>query len=143
MPRIPGLRAEFYAGLREDLKDFAEATFTLDAPQPDGSRFRDHLEGLLARASDPAQRRKIEGELFGPAMPPEFRYLWSAFGRLSGRRRLSDVGALPIAWDEIDAFSRLTGAAFVPWEIEVIEMLDRLFLESLRSPSPSGSPPAK
>lgn len=140
MPRIPGLRAEFYASLREDLKDFAEAVFTLDAPQPDGSRFRDHLEGLLARASDPAQRRRIEDELASPLMPLEVRYLWSAFGRLSGRRRFSEAGAHPIGWDELDAFSRLTGAAFAPWEIEVIEMLDRLFLESLRNP---GSPPPK
>jgi hypothetical protein len=65
-------------------------------------------------------------ELVTPPLPDELGYIWNAFCRLSVRRR-SGFSIEPIGWPELDAFTRLTGVRLVPWEIQLIEMLDDLF----------------
>ena len=47
--------------------------------------------------------------------------------RLSNRRG-GGLGASPISWADIDGYSRLTGCNLTPWEVEVIEELDSVFL---------------
>ena len=37
------------------------------------------------------------------------------------------MGPAPLMWTEIEAFTRLTGASFDPWELELIEALDNAF----------------
>jgi hypothetical protein len=56
----------------------------------------------------------------------ELEHVWHAFCRLHARRR-SGFAPEPIAWSDLDAFIRLTGARLAPWEIQLIEMLDDLF----------------
>ncbi|WP_244448547.1 hypothetical protein [Bosea sp. LC85] len=63
-----------------------------------------------------------------PPAPPQLIYLWNAFRRLSDRRGMGLSGSAPLTWPEIDAFSRLSGLHLAPWEIEIVEELDRLFL---------------
>lgn len=46
------------------------------------------------------------------------------------------MGPSPVSWQDIDAFARRSGVRFSPWEIEIIEKLDDIFL------SPSAKPPA-
>lgn len=58
----------------------------------------------------------------------ELSYLWKAFGRLSNRRGSNGFGAMPIGWSDIEAFSRLSRIQFHPWEIELIEDIDKLYL---------------
>lgn len=95
---------------------------------------------MLARARTDERRRQIEADLAVPEMPSEALYLWSAFRRLSGRRGSSGFGPLAISWPEIDAFQRLTCAALAPWEIEILEMLDHLFLKTMANPNPESDP---
>lgn len=61
-------------------------------------------------------------------MPMGGDYLWRAFQRLSSRRSTNGFGVNALSWPDIDAFVRLSGAALEPWEIEVIEHLDGLYL---------------
>jgi len=56
----------------------------------------------------------------------ELEHVWTAFCRLNARRR-SGFSIEPIAWSDLDAFIRLTGIRLVPWEVQLIEMLDDLF----------------
>lgn len=55
-------------------------------------------------------------------------YLWRAFNRLRRRKGGNGFAALPIEWPDIDAFVRNTRFDLAPWEIEIIEDLDDLFL---------------
>ena len=41
-------------------------------------------------------------------------------------------GATPITWADLDAYSRLSGLRLLPWEIEIIELLDDALLASYR-----------
>lgn len=74
-----------------------------------------------------------------PPIPKALVYLWRAFHRLSRRRGGNGIGANPISWSEIDAFVRNTRIRLAPWEIEVIEALDDLFLAArVSTPTPPG-----
>jgi hypothetical protein len=86
------------------------------------------LEGLIARTKNPERRREYEEELRGPPFPAELAYLWKIFCRLSNRRSSNGFGPAPIGWSDIDAFCRLSQTKLQPWEIEIIEDLDRLWL---------------
>src|SRR5262249_53079993 len=93
----------------------------------DGVPYRQVLEGLLERQTlKPERRAEIEAELETPPFPLELEHVWTAFCRLSARRR-SGFSIEPIGWADLDAFIRLTGVRLAPWEVQLIEMLDDLF----------------
>lgn len=47
--------------------------------------------------------------------------------RLHHRRGSNGMGANPISWNDLDAFTRLSGFTLAPWEIEIMEMLDGVY----------------
>ena len=61
-------------------------------------------------------------------MPRELAYILKIFNRLRRRKGSNGFGVGPIEWPDIDAFVRNTRVDLKPWEIEVIESLDDLFL---------------
>lgn len=89
---------------------------------------RETLEGLLQRARNDDRRAELEDQLAVPAFPLELLYLWLAYGRIRRRKAGNGFGASPVEWPDIDAFVRLSGRHLAPWEIEVIEDIDDLFL---------------
>lgn len=68
--------------------------------------------------------RELQG-----ACPLGFEDVWAAFCRLS-RRRAVGMTVLPISYLEMDAFCRLTGAAFARWQVELIERLDEMWIKA-------------
>lgn len=74
------------------------------------------------------RRAEIEAELNGPPLPRELSYLWKIFCRIASRRGGNGFSALPLTWSDIDAFCRLTRTQLQPFEIEIIEDLDALYL---------------
>jgi len=79
----------------------------------------------LKRTKRPDRREKLEQELQLPEFPKPIDYIWQAFHRI--RRR---VGEGPIGWPDIDAFVRHSRISLDPWEVEVIEGLDDLFVSA-------------
>jgi hypothetical protein len=69
-----------------------------------------------------------------PAFPEAMRYLWRAFIRIRRRNAGNGFGATPVTWADLDAYSRLSGLRLLPWEIEIIELLDDALLASYREP---------
>lgn len=55
-------------------------------------------------------------------------YVWSAWRRIRRRKAPGFNGHNPIEWPDIDAFIRRTGTALDPFDIDLIEALDDLFL---------------
>jgi hypothetical protein len=83
---------------------------------------------MLKRARSEQHRAEYRARLAGPPFPGELAYLWHIFGRLSCHRANSGFGPAPIGWQDIDAFGRLSRTRLLPWEIEVLEDLDALYL---------------
>lgn len=73
------------------------------------------------------ERAEAEAQLSVAPLPLPLLYLWNDFQRLSSRRTGSGFGINPIAYADIEAFARLAGKRFAPFEIELIEDLDNLF----------------
>lgn len=63
-------------------------------------------------------------------MPQFLEPLYEHFRRLHQRRQYGYAAPQPLTYLEIDAYSRLTGAAFDPWEVEVLCRLDDAALEA-------------
>jgi hypothetical protein len=86
------------------------------------------LERAVENARTEERRRALQEELDGPPAPEGAEHLWDTFMRISTRRGSTGFGAAPLSWSDLDAFVRMTRCPLSPWEIEVIERLDDLFM---------------
>lgn len=94
------------------------------------------LQGLLRRARTEERRAELREKLRLPPAPPGTSYIWDIFARLSFRRGSSGFGPMPISWVDLAAFGQVTGMRLKPGEVEMIEVLDHVYLASL-SDNPS------
>jgi hypothetical protein len=103
--------------------------FVLNTVEEDGKTYREMLEGLRDRARRPEKRAEYEAELSMPRLPGAVLHVWRSYQRLRKRKGSSGFsGRSPLEWPDIDAFLRITRVSLTPWEIELIEDLDDLFL---------------
>lgn len=66
-------------------------------------------------------------------IPYHLVYLWEWFCQLSGSRGFSEVGPLPLSYQEIKAWAELTRMEPMAWEVQVIKNIDTLYLtESMK-----------
>jgi hypothetical protein len=93
-----------------------------------GVPYREILDGLIARTNRPERRLEYESELECPPFPSALDYLWRSYSRIR-RRKANGFSISPIEWPDIDAFVRNARFPLTQWEVEIIEMLDDLFLE--------------
>ncbi|WP_146203698.1 hypothetical protein [Azospirillum sp. TSO5] len=88
----------------------------------------------------PDEMRKIAFRLSGPvALPWDLRHLWEWFSELSDARG-GGMGPSPITYQDILAWSRLTGRRPSPWEVSVIRELDSLWLSIMPNPKSTSNP---
>ncbi len=69
----------------------------------------------------------VPKELDTPLPPDRVMYLWLWFQQLS-RRRGSGFGPSPLTFSEVAAWAMLTGYIVSPAEVEVLMLLDDLYL---------------
>ena len=100
----------------------------MHAVDKDGVSYKDTLKGLLKRARDPKRRAQYKADLECPPLPEAAEHIWRAFQRLSRRRGSGGMGASTLTWPDIDAFVRQSRLRLAPWEIEMIEDLEDLWM---------------
>lgn len=66
----------------------------------------------------------LQGHGGAPELPPEVAHVWAMFCDLSAARG----HMVPISYQEIEAYGRLTHNPPTPWEIEQIKALDAIAL---------------
>jgi len=64
----------------------------------------------------------------GPAFPEELEYIWSAFLLLNQSRGQGFNGPLPISYQEIESWLKLTNNRLSSWEVAIIKKLDGVYL---------------
>jgi hypothetical protein len=67
-------------------------------------------------------------ELQTPPVPPGLAHLLAFHAELASARAPGFSSPTPIAWGEIEAWSRLTSIALSPWEARVLRVLDTAWL---------------
>lgn len=65
--------------------------------------------------------------LDGPPLPAWGEHLWAAWLELHQGRRVGFNGPEPLAWSDLDAWSRLTGAEIRADEAGLLMQIDREF----------------
>lgn len=90
------------------------------------------MQGQLDRARTDKRRLEMEEQLALPPFPEAVRYLWKAFWDLRSRRGGNGFGPSPLSWSDIDAYNRLTGAQFAPWEVQILTAVDDTWLVSFQ-----------
>lgn len=88
----------------------------LEAAQGDGASLRTHLERAFKATGE------MDSQLAEVNQPlrTELQALWDVYARLSYTRQ-ADGGVLP---SEIEAYGRLHGLRFTPWEASVLLDMD-------------------
>lgn len=83
-----------------------------------------------------------------PPCPEALAHVMAWFLDLHQARGSSGFGPVPISYEAIDAWNRLTGAAARPWEVALIRRLDQIWLglwakqrkrDTGRSPKPTAT----
>lgn len=92
--------------------------------------YRDLLEGLIERTRNQKNLEEYQRALSCPSCPKSMEYLWAIFLRLRRRKSQNGFGVPAIEWPDIDAFVRNSRITLTPWEIEIVEELDDLYLAS-------------
>lgn len=101
--------------------------------QDDGATLREHYEALAERSG------RTVAEIAGLSECPHgCELLWRDFMALSSTRGSNGFSVLRLSWAEIEAYQRLHGFRFAPWEIEAIRRLDSAFMEQASKRKPKG-----
>lgn len=93
----------------------------------EGSTIREHLEAAARRTGRLPDRLAT-----APRLPVGCELLWLDFVELSAARSVTMAGAARISHHDIDAYQRVHGVRFAPWQIDAIRRADAAFLESQR-----------
>lgn len=86
------------------------------------------------RATGKPHRRLLDAR----QLPEGCEALWSDFLELHGCRGSTGFGPMRITYLDIDAWQRVNGLQFLPWQIEAIRKADDAYLASL--PKPKSKP---
>jgi len=108
--------------LTESLREFAKRELWLKDEIKTGGTRQDNLETVWR------QTGKMPPELAPVEVPDEALYLWGYFISLSSRRSGNGYSANPISNVEIQAWQRLSGVELLPWELDVIDMFEQVYL---------------
>lgn len=82
-----------------------------------------------------AARGQVDDRLAPLPIPDEVRGLYEAFFSLSAARR-SGFGPGALTFTDIESWSRLTGVALTPWELETLIVMDAAALATAAKNKP-------
>ena len=116
----------FFESLILDLEEYAEWDFKLSIPDKDGVTEREHLIQVERQSG------RTPLALQGPEFPELLEHVWTAFLLLNNTRGQGFSGPLPISYQEIDAWQRMTQNMLLPWEIEAVKRLDAIYLRVVK-----------
>jgi len=88
----------------------------------DGHTYREHCQAAAERSATARQ------ELQGPDLPAACAHVWTGFLELHEARTFHQYGPNPLGYADIDAWARLTGRRWLPWEFAALRALDRVWM---------------
>lgn len=116
----------FLDSLVEQLVEYTKNELKLSEKQKDGATYREHLKAVEEMTGITPQ------ELTTVEVSHIIMYLWEWFLDLNSTRQ-SGMGINAISYSEIKAWCELVGISLSPYEIRVIKLLDRVYLEHYNS----------
>lgn len=102
--------------------EFARFRFGQMKTAGDGASVEDHLSVVRRRSGI-----VVSDE---PECPREIIYIWNSWVELNNGRGSSGFAPIPISWQEMEAYARLTGVDLLPWEARAIRSIDDAYMSS-------------
>src|SRR5262249_49190452 len=118
--RDAGALSFFQRGVRR-LMDFVRAEAKFDLPSGT-TTYRRQLE-LSAAARRPSARA-IKELREAPQCPPAFEDVWGYYTELRSAPTLGMSGVNPISWEQLHAWSSMTGRRLMRYELELVLAID-------------------
>lgn len=106
----------------EETHASASDIFRLNSTDADGVTRRAKLEKMAARGKRPAS--------LDAAIPYGALAEWALWLDMHQGRSVNGMGASPLSWLDIDAWSRMRGRNLTFTELELIRTIDRAFVEA-------------
>lgn len=104
---------------------FAESEFNLNKRGEDGCTVKDHL--LAAWNATGQKPQALED---APTIPEGVEPVWVWFLELHSTRGSNGMGANPISYQELAAWSALTRTTLSPWEVKMLRLIDQEYLKA-------------
>lgn len=82
-----------------------------------------------------ARRTELESQLDVPPLERANWRIWSVYFRIRRRTGSNGFGVVPVSWSELGAFVGLSKISLTPFEVEMLEMLDDLFVTEMSKTS--------
>lgn len=89
----------------------------------DGATMKQHL----AQVESATGKARIEE----PEIPAAGEHLWQWFWEIGSGRGPGGFGPEALSYQEIDAWTRLTGWNLTSWEVSAIKMMDQAYLRGV------------
>lgn len=89
----------------------------------DGATVREHLEAIQRQTGFTP-----DALAFAPSLPDGLEPLWHDFSALHNGRGSNGFGPSQITFSEIDAYQRVIGIRFAPWQLDAIRRADAAYL---------------
>lgn len=102
---------------------FAQSEIILGERQGDGLPLREHLESAYRQTGIPHDLL-----VNAPELPVGTADLWADFLALHSTRGSGMGGQECITWPALDAYQRINGVRFEPWQIEALRRADNAYL---------------
>ena len=65
-----------------------------------------------------------------PQVPPGGSDFWTWFWELADGRGGNGFGPLPLSWQDMDAWARISGIELQPWQARILRAMDAAWLEA-------------
>ena len=125
----------FFEELAVSLDRYVTYLVRYNTPDKKGSSQKDHLLKFRQQLEKTGKSKEELDEQFAELIEPEVplagRSVLMMFMELSSARQSGFNGLLPISYLELQAYADVTDIRFEPWEVDLIKVMDRAFLEAV------------
>lgn len=83
---------------------------------------------MMAYQATGIMPEELENE---PELNPLVRHVWGWFCELNQARNAGGMAVSPIGYQDIKAWSEITGTKIMPWEVTALRRTDAAFLHSI------------
>lgn len=70
------------------------------------------------------------------AVAPRGRYLLELFNGVHAGRQYTGMGIAPLSWQDLAAYTTVTGHKLEPWELEAVRALDEVLVRETNKHGP-------
>jgi hypothetical protein len=105
---------------------FAGNEFELETPQKDGATLRSVLNAVWRQNGRKPQQLE---ELTSVQCPDVLRPMWNIFLRIAKKRKSNGFGPEYLSDEQIETWFRLRGRKLHPWQLELLDKLDEVFMK--------------